>query len=141
MKDVSINVLKTRRAALLKQLAEVGPFIQGSFCTRNIKCGKPGCRCAKGEPHKACVLTKKVRGKTSTTHVPRDLRDEVEAWANEYKRVKELMKQVSDLSDQIIRIHVRTSRAAARNRALASQMRPKSTEACCDTTSPTSSSG
>lgn len=141
MRNASVNTLETRRTALLKQLAEVGPFVQGSFCTRAVKCGKPGCRCAEGRPHEACVLTKKVRGKTKTTHVPRDLHDEVQAWANQYKRLKALMKEISDVSEQIIRIHVRTSRAAARNRARVSRMQPKRTGTSSATTSPDSSAG
>jgi len=141
MKNYSTKTLEIRRQALLKQLADVGPFIQGSFCTRKVKCGKPGCRCSEGFPHEACVLTKKVRGKTKTTHVPRDLRDEVQAWADQYKRVKALMKEISDVSEQIIRIHVQTSRAVARNCARASRMQPRSTGTSSATTSPTSSSG
>jgi hypothetical protein len=137
----SKKVLEERRAALLKRLADVGPFVQASFYSRKIKCGKPGCRCAEGEPHEACVLTRKVRGKTNCTHVPRDLQDEVKAWADEHKRVKALMKQISDLSDEIIRIHVKTSRAAAQNRGRAKRMRRNCTDASSDSISPTSSDG
>ncbi len=141
MKNESVKTLQIRRAALLKKLAQVGPLVQSSFCRRTIKCGKPGCRCAEGQPHEAYVLTRKVRGKTVTTHVPRDLRGEVESWAREHKRVKQLLKEISDLSDRIIRIHVRTSRAVARNRARASRIQPKHTGGCSDTTSPDSSNG
>ena len=141
MKNESVETLTIRRQALLKRLADVGPLVQGSFCTRKVKCGKPGCRCAEGEPHEACVLTRKVRGKTVTTHVPRDLRDEVRAWAEEHKRVKALLKEISALSERIIRIHVRTSRAVARNRDRANRTRPKCTGTCSGTTSPDSSIG
>lgn len=139
MKRTSIKTLTTRREALLKQLSEVGSFIQGSFCHKRIKCGKPSCRCARGEPHDACVLTNKIRGKTVTTHVPRELCDEVRAWTREYKRLKRLMNEISQLNDRIIRIHVPASRAAAvnRKRALAS-VPPTPMPGCSDTTSPTS---
>jgi hypothetical protein len=130
MRNESIQTLTIRRQALLKRLAETGPLVQASFCTRKVKCGKLGCRCADGQPHESCVLTRKVRGKTVTTHVPRDLHDEVRTWAEENKRVKALLKQISDLSDRIIRIHVRTSRAAARNRARARRTRPNCTGEC-----------
>ncbi|OVE80747.1 hypothetical protein BVY04_04740, partial [bacterium M21] len=68
MKQESRATLEARRGVLLKKLAQVGPFVQGSFCTRKITCGKASCRCAEGEKHEARVLTKKVRGKTVTTH-------------------------------------------------------------------------
>lgn len=117
MRNESVATLESRRGALLKRLAEVGPLVQGSYCTVKVKCGKPGCRCSRGEPHQACVLTRKVRGKTVTTHIPRDLRSEVEAWAGQYRQVMTLIREISALSERIIRIHVRTSRGAARNRS------------------------
>ncbi len=139
VKQISIKTLTTRRDALLKQLATLGPFIQGSFYRKRIKCGKPGCRCAQGETHDAYVLTNKVRGKTATTHVPRELCDEVQQWAQTYKRLKRLMKEISALNEQIIRIHVPASRAAGQNRKRAQRSKPPtSTSACSDTTSPTS---
>jgi hypothetical protein len=141
MRNESIATLESRRQALLKRLAEVGPLVQGSYCTVKVKCGKPGCRCSRGEPHQACVLTRKVRGKTVTTHVPRDLRSEVEAWASQYRQVMTLIRDISALSERIIRMHVRTSRAAARNRARLSPTQSKCSGGCCDSTSPTSPSG
>lgn len=117
MKQVSIATLQRQRDALLKQLASIGPLIEGSLCTRKVKCGKPGCRCADGQPHQASALTRKLRGHTVTTHVPRDLCDEVRQWTEQYRRLKALIKQISSLSEQIIRRHVPTSRAVARNRA------------------------
>jgi len=141
MRNESIATLESRRGALLKRLAEVGPLVQGSYCTVKVKCGKPGCRCSRGEPHQACVLTRKVRGKTVTTHVPRDLRSEVEAWARQYRQIMKLVKDISALSERIIRIHVRTSRAVAQNRSRLSPTRSKSSGGCCDSTSPCSSSG
>jgi len=141
MRNESVKTLETRRSALLERLAGIGPLVQGSYCTVKVKCGKPGCRCSRGEPHQACVLTRKVRGRTVTTHVPRDLRSEVEAWAQQYRQVMKLVKDISALSERIIRIHVQTSRAVARNRGRLSPTRSKSSGGCCDSTSPDSSIG
>jgi hypothetical protein len=141
MGNESIKTLEIRRSALLKRLAETGPLVQGSYCTVKVKCGKPGCRCSRGEPHQACVLTRKVRGKTVTTHIPRDLRSEVEAWADQYRQVMKLVKDISALSERIIRIHVQTSRAVTRNRGRLSPTRSKPNGGCCDSTSPDSSIG
>lgn len=141
MRNESIATLGARRAALLKRLALVGPLVQGSYCTRRVRCGKPGCRCARGEPHQACVLTRKVGGRTVTTHVPRDLRSEVEAWTGQYRQIMKLIRDISALSERIIRMHVPTSRAAGRNRARAAPTRSKSSGGCCGSASPSSSSG
>jgi hypothetical protein len=139
MKQTSLKTLTARRDALLKQLTQVGPFIQGSFCLKRIKCGKPTCRCARGETHDTYVLTNKVRGKTVTTHVPRELCDEVRAWTQQYKRLKQLMAAISKLNDRLVRTHVRASRAAAANQKRARTSAPPTpTSGCSDTTFPTS---
>jgi hypothetical protein len=141
MRNQSIATLEIQRGALLKRLAQIGPLVQGSYCTVKVKCGKPGCRCSRGEPHQACVLTRKVRGKTVTTHVPRDLRSEVEAWAGQYRQIMKLIRDISALSERIIRMHVRTSRAVGRNHARLGPTPSKCTAECCDSSSPSSSSG
>lgn len=117
MKRISTETLKALREVLLKELVGTGPFVQGSLCRTKVKCGNPRCKCAKGERHEAYVLSKKIRGKTVTTHIPRDLLDEVKSWAEEQKRIKKLMRDISELSEQIIRIHVkeRRSRNVGRN--------------------------
>ena len=113
---LSIGVLQARRDAKLKRLANAKPMIQGSLCKVGTRCGNPNCRCARGEKHTAHILTRKVRGRTKTNYVPVGMLEEVTAWVNEYQRVKRLIKEMSDLNEQILRAHVPTSRAVAKNR-------------------------
>ena len=109
---------ETRRAARLRALGEVQPFVVGSLCRVNRRCGSPNCKCARGEPHQAWVLSFKVNGKTRTVHVPKELVTEVQAWVKEYRRVKTLIRQVSTDSLAILHRHVPVRRAenAARSR-------------------------
>lgn len=138
---LSIGVLQARRDARVRDLANAKPMIQGSLCKVGTRCGNPNCRCARGEKHAAHILTRKVRGKTKTNYVPLAMLEEVQAWVKEYRRIKELVREISQLNEQILRAHVPTSRAVARNRALASRMPSTYTEPCSDTTSPDSSNG
>ena len=117
MKLESIQTLKARRDAKVHLLAGVGPVIGGSLAAVKVRCGNPNCRCASGDRHEATILCKKAEGKSASIHVPRDLVDEVRAWSKEHKRVKKLLKEISDLGERIIRLHVRTRRATARNLA------------------------
>jgi len=107
---------ETLRAAKLKQLAALGPFVAASFCRVNRRCGNPGCKCAKGQPHHAVVLTYKVRSKTRVVHVPKDLVEEVHQWVKEHQRLKRLAREISNSSLAIIHCHVPARRAAARGR-------------------------
>jgi len=57
------------------------------------------------------MLCKKVKGRSHATHIPKDLEEEVRAWNDEYKRIKELLKDISAISEQIIRRHVQERKA------------------------------
>ena len=107
---------EVRRDAKLKQLAACRPFVAASLCQVRRRCGNPNCKCARGELHRAHVLTRKVRGRTETVHVPKHLLGKVKQWVQEYKRIKRLIRETSDVSLEILRHHGRVSRAAAASR-------------------------
>jgi len=119
MPILSIGVLETRRDAKLKKLADAGPVLQGSIATVGVKCGNPDCKCARGEKHTSNILTKKVNGKTKSVYVPADMLEEAKQWTQEYKKVKELMKEISDCNEQILKKYVKTKKAKNRNLAVA----------------------
>lgn len=126
---LSIGVLEARRDAKLKELARTGPVVQGSLSRIGVKCGNPNCKCARGEKHVSHILTRKFSGKTVSVYVPMDMVETVRKWVNEHRRVKQLLREVSKLNEQIIRAHVPTRRAKARNRAAAEQVRNRN-QAC-----------
>jgi hypothetical protein len=105
---------ETRREAELRELRTVGPVVAASLCERRVRCGNANCKCARGEKHSSWCLTFKHQGRTRTVHVPRAMLPEVKQWVKEYRRVKQLLQQISYQSLQIIRGHVRERRAAAR---------------------------
>lgn len=98
------NRFVTRREAALRQVAGIGPFIEGTL----VKVPRKDCR------HVAHRLTFKVGGKTKTVYVPLDRAGEVEQWTKEYKRLKRLIKAVTRSALGELRNHVRSRRAAAR---------------------------
>ncbi len=117
MPNLSIGVLETRRNAKLKKLAAIGPILQGSIATVGVKCGNPDCRCARGEKHRSNILTKKVNGKTKSVYVPAGMLEEAKKWTQEYRKVKELMKEISNYNELILKKYVKTQRAKKRNLA------------------------
>jgi hypothetical protein len=125
MKMESLNTLRARRDAKLKELSGIGIFIGGSLASVKVRCGNPNCRCARGERHEATILCKKVRGKSTSIHVPRGIVEEVKAWSREHRRLKRLVMEISGLGERIIRLHVKTGRASARNRSEASGKLPE----------------
>ena len=121
-KDVSIETLKQRIKAKIKKIGESGIFISRSFVRTGRKCGNPSCRCANGgEKHPCCLLTNKVKGKTKAVYVPVDMAEEVEQWVNEYKKIKKLLREIDQLSEQVIKKYVSTKRAVNKNKKLLNQ--------------------
>ena len=63
-----------------------------------------------------CQLTLKQRGKTRTVYVPKDLKEEVQAWVQEHRRLKRLLQEITQLQLALIRLH-RTEQARRGSRA------------------------
>lgn len=123
-KGLSENVLRSRLDAALRNLACGQPMIEGSLSAILVTCGNPNCRCAKGEKHISHILTRKVNKKTKSVYVPADMVEEVTAWVEEHRRLKKKLKEISALSEQLIKQHVAVRRAVARNLKLRSQSNP-----------------
>lgn len=66
-----IRQVEERRADCVGDvLGEPGPLIRGVLLTRARVCGKPGCRCTRGERHVSKVLSVGVGGAIRQVHVP-----------------------------------------------------------------------
>lgn len=98
---VSQNRFVTRREAILRQIAQIGAFIEGTL----VKLPRKDCR------HVAHRLTFKVKGKTRAVYVPLDRVKDVESWIREYKRLKHLIRSVTRASLGELHTHVRARRA------------------------------
>ena len=99
------------RQAALRQIAQLGPFIEGSLCAfKRPGCTQPGWH-----------LTFKARGRTRTLYVPMELVAEVKQWTLNYRHLKRLIRQVTRHSRALVHGHLANRRAARRSKAL---MRP-----------------
>ena len=102
------NRFVTRREAVLRQIAGIGPFIEGTL----VRVPRKDCH------HVAHRLTFKVKGKTRAVYVPLERVKDVAAWTKAYKRLKTLIRAVTRTALAELRNHVRSrraSRAAQRN--------------------------
>ena len=73
-------------ARTLRALQADAPMVQGSCYLLRRKCGKPTCRCARGQLHAAWVLTRSEAGKSRLYPVPTDQRGRLRPLAREYRR-------------------------------------------------------
>ncbi len=102
--------MRRLRDARLQKLAQAGPLLAASIVEQRVRCGTPSCRCQQGEKHVKHAITRTVEGKTQTVYVPQDLLEEVRGWVAEHKRIKQLLREISDLSVALVRSHVAARR-------------------------------
>ena len=116
MAHANSRYFQRRTAALLKRLAEVGPFVAASFVCVPHRCGHPRCHCATGEKHPSWRLTYKDKNqKTVTVYVPVDMVEEVGQWVKKYRAFKKLAREISDAQLARVRLHVREKRRRSRS--------------------------
>ena len=107
-KSVSESRHHRLREVYRRELGQLGVFIEGTLSKVQRAGRKPP----------AWQLTFKHAGKTRTVYVPRDLTPEVQRWAKEFKRLKQLVRKITGQNLAIIRRHVAVRRAASRARRL-----------------------
>ncbi len=109
----NLAALQRKRESLIRHFSSVGPLIDGSLVAIARKCGNPNCKCTQGEKHQSLYLTYKGQrkepgqaAKTKTLYVPVALESEVRKWSQECAKVRELIRQVSEIQREIIRAYV-----------------------------------
>lgn len=99
------DALVFKRDQLKSQLAQIGAMRPGSLVARFRKCGKPSCHCAKrgAQGHgPSYSLTHPVAGKTVTRVIPvGPAVEQTQQQLEEYRRFRELVRQLIDVSEQI----------------------------------------
>ena len=106
--QITPNRHTVRRAAALAKIGQLGPFVDCHLSQfQRPGCVRPGWH-----------LTFKQKGKTRTVYVPLDLVGEVKTWTQNYRRLKQLSREISRQSLALVRGHVANRRAAQRGRAL-----------------------
>lgn len=99
------RLLETKRAKLLQRINKLSPWIEGTLVTTTRFCGRKNCTChTSGQKHPVMYVTWKENGKTVSLYIPKNLETEVKSWVENYKRLKELIRQISDTQKDIVRL-------------------------------------
>jgi len=81
----------------LAQLVSGRGLIRGSLLVRRRVCGKPTCRCVRGQGHENLYLVVSQDGRSRQLFVPREYEPAVRQWVADYHRAQELMEEISRL--------------------------------------------
>lgn len=102
------TLIQRMLASRLKQVSASKPILAASLGQFQRHCGNPSCHCLKGGPkHLSHHLTFKERGKSRSVYVPLDLLKDVRSWIVEHRRLKQLLREINQLTLALVRTHAR----------------------------------
>ena len=73
------------------------PVIKGTVYELKRRCGKPGCKCARGQLHARMVVSASERGKTRLQVIPRGFLVEVQAKVRRYQELRRARARLGEL--------------------------------------------
>jgi hypothetical protein len=85
------------RRSRVAQLTHYSRLMRGTLTIRSRRCGKPACRCARGEPHVSLYLVQSQKGKPRQVYVPKEWEDRVRRAVRDYQEMQTLLEEISEL--------------------------------------------
>lgn len=105
LSKLSLLALQKRKEGLLKRMPPLGQTLRGSLLERYMTCGKPTCKCARGQRHGPVWYLSVTLGPAHTTGVtvPVDQLDQVRAWIANYHQAKDFLEKISEINLELLR--------------------------------------
>lgn len=85
-----------RRRSRAAQIVSSYPLLRGSLSMRKIRCGKPNCKCAAGEPHLSLYLVQSQKGRPRQLYVPKAWEARVRQAVDNYQELQVLLEELSE---------------------------------------------
>lgn len=98
----AVDPLKARRA-VAKGAPSLQDVVRGSIVIMERHCGKAGCRCQKGFKHRSLYISQRHNGRTRMIYVPKRSQADVRRLVNNYRKIKAVMDEVSDVNIQMLK--------------------------------------
>ena len=99
------KALELKKGKLISGIAKISAWMEGTIVTTTRICGKKNCACHKGgSKHPVMYVTWKENGKTVSLYVPKKLEDEVRGWGSNYRKLKKLIRKISNIQKDIVRL-------------------------------------
>jgi len=97
-----------RLAGEIRQIVEPffsdKPVIKGSVYELKTKCGKPGCRCAKGQLHHRMVLSASEKGRTRLRVIPSGFLVEVQGKVRRYQQLRRARVRLIEVHKKMLQL-------------------------------------
>ena len=94
--------LLNRREKVLGNMPKPDECVRGSLVIMSRFCGKPNCRCLRGQKHKAVYLSQSFKGKTKMIYIPRAHAKKAAERIKNYRKVKGVLNILSDINIKLL---------------------------------------
>ena len=97
--------LRKRRNALVRQLPPLKSILRGSLIERYKRCGKPGCKCAKGRGHgpKYYLSVSFPHTRPQMEYVPQEFYQRTKKFLMNYQRAREILEEICEINRELLR--------------------------------------
>jgi hypothetical protein len=103
MNRSQLSDAERRFRSRLTQLVHDHWFLRGTLSVRPRKCGKPNCRCARGELHSSLYLVQSHDGKPRQLCIPKLWEERVRQAVNDFQEMQRLIEEISELEWKRVR--------------------------------------
>jgi hypothetical protein len=100
----SLVQLAVQIRSLIQSLISDKPLVRGSVYDLKRKCGKPGCKCAKGHLHSRMVLSASEGGRTRLRVIPRGSLTQVEIKVRRYQQFRRARARLGEMHKKMLLI-------------------------------------
>ena len=111
------------------------PLLLGSLYTLRRKCGKPNCRCTRGELHESTVLTYRGEGRPQNISPPPEQMNALRKMTEDYRRARQAraklvrwQRQLLALVDELAAARVRLGAAEFQKGRSSTLRKPRSSQ-------------
>jgi hypothetical protein len=106
--SAAMTELVKQRFGLWRDVIRAGDFVRGSVVVLRRPCTYGNCRlCREGKRHPATYLSMKEKGRTRLIYLPKRLIPQVKGWVAQWRRLENLLHQMSQTNAQILRLLAR----------------------------------
>jgi len=100
----SLSQLAGEIKRVVEPLFSNRPVIKGTVYELKRRCGKPGCKCARGEMHARMVVSASEGGKTRLQVIPHGYLIEVQAKVRRYQELRRVRARLGEIYRKMLKV-------------------------------------
>ena len=104
LRQALVRAEQERERHVRDLLGERGPVVRGSFVRQPGRCGKPSCKCARGEFHSSAAFYTRIDGTQRCFYVPLEDRDRIERLSRRQQGLRAARLALAKLGKQSIEL-------------------------------------